>query len=57
MLSMLIHVCLIASGYVLMRGLEEGRRSRYELLLHCILIVTSVVPPDLPMQMVCAAWP
>lgn len=39
-----------------MRGLEEGKRGRYELLLHCILIITSVVPPDLPMQMVRPVW-
>ena len=27
-----------ASGYVLMRGLEDPNRSRYKLMLNCIMI-------------------
>ena len=31
-------------------GLAEGKKSHYELLLKAVLIITSVVPPELPMQ-------
>ena len=30
---------------------QDPTRSKYQLLLRCVLILTSVVPPDLPMQM------
>ncbi|GMI36351.1 hypothetical protein TrCOL_g9618 [Triparma columacea] len=39
-----------SSGYVLKKGWENKDRSKYELLLHCILIITSVIPPELPMH-------
>ncbi|XP_063934801.1 probable manganese-transporting ATPase catp-8, partial [Zophobas morio] len=54
LLGFLLCFALLSSGYVLHRGLSEGKRSRFDLLLHCILIITSVVPPDLPMQMALA---
>eukprot|EP00871_Galdieria_phlegrea_P001655 jgi/Galph1/2490/GphlegSOOS_G1152.1 len=50
----LLLFALISSGYVLKHGLETQERSRFELLLHCVLIVTSVVPPELPMQLAMA---
>ena len=53
LLLLFIFAC-ISSGYVLYRGLKEDNRSHYELLLHCILIITSVIPPELPMQMALA---
>ena len=34
---------IACSGYVLKRGLEQNRE-HFDLLLHCILIVTSVIP-------------
>jgi len=34
-------------------GAELGR-SRWSLVLDCVLIITSVVPPDLPMQLALA---
>jgi manganese-transporting P-type ATPase len=50
LLLLLLIFALSASGYVLYHGMQDGRRSKYQLLLHCILIVTSVIPPELPMQ-------
>jgi cation-transporting ATPase 13A1 len=50
LLAFLLVFALTASGYVLKRGLEDKDRSQYDLLLHCILIITSVIPPELPMQ-------
>ena len=49
-LFILLVFALIASGNVFIMGLKDGKRSQYELVLRCILILTSVVPPELPMQ-------
>lgn len=55
LLLLLLFVFAVASSsYVLYHGLRDENRSQYELLLHCILIVTSVIPPELPMQMALA---
>jgi cation-transporting ATPase 13A1 len=50
LLFLLLVFALLASGYVMKKGLEEGRRTKYDLILRCVLIITSVVPPELPMQ-------
>ena len=50
LLFLLLVFALMASGYVLHKGLQEGKKSQYELVLRCVLILTSVVPPELPMQ-------
>ena len=50
LLLLLFFFALASSGYVLHHGLQSDKRSKYELLLHCILIITSVIPPELPMQ-------
>ncbi|EME25743.1 calcium-transporting P-type ATPase, partial [Galdieria sulphuraria] len=50
----LLFFALVSSAYVLKKGLESQERNRFELLLHCILIITSVVPPELPMQLALA---
>lgn len=54
MILLLMCFAIAASGYVLKQGMEQGDRTRYELLIHCILIITSVVPSDLPMQLALA---
>jgi cation-transporting ATPase 13A1 len=48
---MLLAFALVASGYVLMNGLEDESRSRWKLFLNCTMIITSVVPPELPMEL------
>jgi cation-transporting ATPase 13A1 len=50
LLLLLFFFAVASSSYVLYHGLHDENRSQYELLLHCILIITSVIPPELPMQ-------
>ena len=40
---------LITSAYVLDQGMDNEDRSKEKLFLRCILIITTVVPPELPM--------
>lgn len=47
----LLFFAIIASGYVLYHGLQEEDRSRFKLFLHCTMIITSVIPPELPMEL------
>lgn len=54
LLLLLFFFAVASSSYVLYHGMQNGNRSQYELLLHCILIITSVIPPELPMQMALA---
>lgn len=42
---------LITSAYVLDQGMDNVERSKQKLFLRCILIITTVVPPQLPMIM------
>jgi manganese-transporting P-type ATPase len=52
-LYLLILLCfaLVASYHVLTVNLMDPDRSRYKIILRCILIITNVVPPELPMQL------
>ena len=50
LLFILLIFALAASYNVYVKGIADGKRSQNELILRCIMIVTSVVPPDLPMQ-------
>merc|ERR1719424_662768 len=49
-LLILLIFALAASFFVFQRGVEKGDRTTHELLLKCVMIVTSVVPRHLPMQ-------
>ncbi|DBA04361.1 TPA: hypothetical protein N0F65_002123 [Lagenidium giganteum] len=48
---LLLTFAIAASAYVLNHGLQDPSRDRFKLILHCIMIVTSVVPPELPMEL------
>lgn len=50
-LLILLIFALIASYNVLMAGLADPDRSRYKILIRCVLIITNVVPPELPMEL------
>ena len=50
LLLLLLTFAISAATYVIREGLAEGKKSHYELLLKAVLILTSVVPPELPMQ-------
>lgn len=50
-LLILLIAALIASYQVLQAGLADPDRSRYKILIRCVLIITNVVPPELPMEL------
>ena len=50
-IGVLLVIALIASYYVLKRGLEREGTLTYKLLLRCIIIITSVVPAELPIEL------
>lgn len=53
-LLLLFVFALFASGYVLKEGLRKKEKTTHELLLKCVIIITSVVPRQFPMQMAMA---
>ena len=50
-LGVMLIFALGASSYVLYHGLADPSRDRWKLVLHCIMIVTTVIPPELPVQL------
>ncbi|KAH9131452.1 hypothetical protein LEN26_007694 [Aphanomyces euteiches] len=47
----LLCFAVLASGTVLHQGLADPTRNPFKLFLHCVMIITSVVPPELPMEL------
>ena len=50
-IGVLVIFAVAASAVVLSQGLQDASRNRFKLVLHCIMIITSVVPPELPMEL------
>ena len=50
----LLVIALVASYYVLMEGIMREGEITYKLLLRCIIIITSVVPAELPIELTLA---
>jgi cation-transporting ATPase 13A1 len=50
-IAVLVLFAFVAAIAVLQEGLQDAQRNKFRLALHCVMIITSVVPPELPMEL------
>jgi cation-transporting ATPase 13A1 len=50
-LGVMLVFAIATSAYVLYYGLQDPGRDKWKLVLHCIMIITTVIPPELPIQL------